>query len=68
VIVAHRDRCNMYNLKIKHGGAYVVLVILTRLACNVKAEEDEFVREYFQHKAVRHVVGFSCGDVTSRCA
>jgi len=67
VIVA-RCNLNMRNLKIKHGGVYVVLVILTRLASDVKAGEDEFVREYFQHKAVRNVVGFSCGDVTSRCA
>ncbi|XP_011328980.1 ionotropic receptor 75a [Ooceraea biroi] len=54
----------MRKLKIKHGVTYMVLIVLMRFACNVNADDSEFIREYFLHKAVRNVVGFSCGDVT----
>lgn len=57
----------MCNLRIKHGGIYVILIVLMRLVSNVNAGDGEFIREYFLHKTVRSVVGFSCGDITSRC-
>lgn len=45
---------------------YVILFfILLRFISNANAGDSDFVRDYFVHKAVRNVVGFSCGDLTS---
>ncbi|KAL6441403.1 hypothetical protein ACFW04_003550 [Cataglyphis niger] len=45
---------------------YVILFfILLRFISNANARDSDFVRDYFVHKAVRNVIGFSCGDVTS---
>lgn len=56
----------MYNLKVKHVGMYVALFALLRFVFNVNADDNDFIRDYFVHKAVRNVVGFSCGNFISR--
>ncbi|XP_018339201.1 PREDICTED: uncharacterized protein LOC108746756 [Trachymyrmex septentrionalis] len=55
----------MNNAKLKHSGAYVIFFALLRFTCNVNAGDSDFIRDYFVNKAVRNVVGFSCGDFTS---
>lgn len=45
---------------------YVIFFfILLRFISNANARDSDFVRDYFMHKAVRNVVRFSCGDITS---
>lgn len=58
----------MHNLGVKHAAAYVALIALLHLASNarVDADDNDFIRDYFVHKAVRSVVGFSCGNAASR--
>ncbi|XP_029166013.1 ionotropic receptor 75a-like isoform X1 [Nylanderia fulva] len=43
----------------------ILFFILLRFISNTIAGDSDFVRDYFVHKAVRNVVGFSCGDFTS---
>lgn len=60
----HDDMCN---LKLKCGVMYMAfLFALLQFTCNVKAGDSDFIRDYFVKKAVRNVVGFSCGDFTSK--
>lgn len=57
----------MSNLKLKCGVMYVAFFFaLLQFTYNVKAGDSDFIRDYFLKKAVRNVVGFSCGDFTSR--
>lgn len=57
----------MRNLKIERSGAYKIFFFaLLQFISNTNAGDSEFIRDYFVHKAVRNVVGFSCGDLTSR--
>ncbi|XP_014475985.1 PREDICTED: uncharacterized protein LOC106745165 [Dinoponera quadriceps] len=56
---------DMHNLRVKHVGTYVALFASLCLASNVRAADGDFVRDYFVHKAVRSVVGFSCGNPTN---
>ncbi|XP_025157243.1 uncharacterized protein LOC105184270 isoform X1 [Harpegnathos saltator] len=56
----------MHNLRVKHARTYAVaLFALLRFASNADADDSDFIRDYFVHKAVRSVVGFSCGNSTS---
>lgn len=43
----------------------ILFFILLRFISNTNARDSDFVRDYFIHKAVRNVVRFSCGDITS---
>ncbi|XP_070163020.1 ionotropic receptor 75a-like isoform X1 [Polyergus mexicanus] len=43
----------------------ILFFTLLRFIFNANAGDSGFVRDYFVHKAVRNVVGFSCGDITS---
>lgn len=43
----------------------ILFCILLRFISNANAGDSNFVRDYFVQKAVRNVVGFSCGDITS---
>jgi len=56
----------MNNAKLKYSGAYVIFFALLQFTCNANAGDSDFIRDYFVNKAVRNVVGFSCGDFTSR--
>ncbi|XP_036149728.1 ionotropic receptor 75a [Monomorium pharaonis] len=57
---------NMCKLKLQHGAAYLALfLVFSRFTCNADPGDSEFIRDYFVKKAVRNVVGFSCGDFTS---
>lgn len=57
----------MRNLKLKRGVMYVAFFfVLLQFICNVNAGDSDFIRDYFVNKAVRNVVGFSCGDFMSR--
>lgn len=52
--------------QINHSEMYAIFFfILLRFISNANARDSDFVRDYFIHKAVRNVVRFSCGDVTS---
>ncbi|XP_011882970.1 PREDICTED: uncharacterized protein LOC105570411 [Vollenhovia emeryi] len=56
----------MRNVKLKRGVTCVAFFLaLLQFACNVNAADSDFIRDYFVNKAVRNVVGFSCGDFTS---
>lgn len=58
----------MRHLKIEHSGPYKILLLaLLQFISNANAGVSDFIRDYFVHKAVRNVVGFSCGDLTSGC-
>ncbi|KAL0105244.1 hypothetical protein PUN28_016714 [Cardiocondyla obscurior] len=43
----------------------VFFFVILKFTCNVDAKDSDFIRNYFVNKAVRNVVGFSCGDFTS---
>ncbi|XP_019884195.2 uncharacterized protein LOC105254882 [Camponotus floridanus] len=43
----------------------ILFFTLLRFISNINARDSDFVRDYFIHKAVRNVVRFSCGDITS---
>lgn len=56
----------MYKMKLKRGITYTAFFFISlQFACNVNAADSDFIRDYFVTKAVRNVVGFSCGDFTS---
>lgn len=56
----------MISEKINHREMYAILFFtLLRFISNANARDNDFIRDYFMHKAVRNVVRFSCGDITS---
>nr|XP_031838888.1 ionotropic receptor 75a-like [Nomia melanderi] len=44
---------------------YAVFLFLSQLTLFSTAQDHVFIRDYFVHKRVRNVVGFSCGDIES---
>lgn len=48
----------MFSMLVKSVIIFYLLIFI------IKAYDIEFIRDYFTHKNIKRIVGFSCGNIT----